>query len=144
MKINMPKWIQKLGFLPGGCANFFPGASDHCGRTWREQRRKINSKTAAAKNHLLNAFQYIRVYAIFLLFFCSTFSYADKPNKVVAIIGVGQNPAGIAVTPDNLFAYVANNNNNSIPGADTVSVLNLKNNTLEQTISDSSFSGPYT
>ncbi len=144
MKINMPKWIQKLGFLPGGCANFFPGASDHCGRTWREQRRKINSKTAAAKNHLLNAFQYIRVYAIFLLFFCSTFSYADKPNKVVAIIGVGQNPAGIAVTPDNLFAYVANNNNNSIPGADTISVLNLKNNTLEQTISDSSFSGPYT
>ena len=86
----------------------------------------------------------VRTYGVLLLFFWSTFSYADKPNKVVASVGVGQNPAGIAVTPDNLFAYVANNNNQSIPGGYTVSVLNLTNNTLEQTISDSSFNEPYT
>jgi YVTN family beta-propeller protein len=86
----------------------------------------------------------VKTYAVILLFLWSTVSYADKPNKVVATIGVGQNPAGLAVTPDNLFAYVANNNNNEIPGDDTVSVLNLTNNTLEQTVSDSSFNAPYT
>jgi len=86
----------------------------------------------------------IRAYAVILLFLWSTFSYADTPNKVVVTINVGQNPAGIAVTPDNLFAYVANNNNNSIPGDDTVSVLNLTYNAVEQTISDSSFNEPYT
>lgn len=85
-----------------------------------------------------------RTYAIGFLFLWSACSYADEPNKVIATIGVGLNPAGIAVTPNNLFAYVANNNNNSIPGGDTVSVLNLTNNTLEQTISDSSFNEPYT
>jgi YVTN family beta-propeller protein len=76
--------------------------------------------------------------------FLGSFSFADKPNTVVATIAVGDTPAGIAVTPNNLFAYVANNNNDGIPGGDTVSVLNLKNNTVEQTISDSSFNQPYT
>ena len=85
-----------------------------------------------------------RAYAIGFLFLWSAFSYADEPNKVIATIGVGDTPAGIAVTPNNLFAYVANNNNDSIPGGNTVSVLNLTNNTLEQTISDSSFNEPYT
>lgn len=79
-----------------------------------------------------------------LLFLWSTLLHADEANKVVATIGVGQNPAGLAVTPNNLFAYVANNNDNSIPGDDSVSVLNLTNNTLEQTIHDSSFDEPYT
>ncbi len=83
-------------------------------------------------------------YAILFLFLCSVHADADKPNQVIATIGVGQNPAGIAVTPNNRFAYVANNNNHSIPGADTVSVLNLTNHTLEQTISNGSFSAPYT
>ncbi len=59
---------------------------------------------------------------------------ALEPNVVIATIGVGQNPAGIAVTPNNLFAYVANDNNDQIPGQDTVSVLNLTTNTVEQTI----------
>src|SRR5271165_6670538 len=76
--------------------------------------------------------------------FLGSFSFADKPNTVVATIPVGDTPAGLAVTPNNLFAYVANNNNDGIPGGDTVSVLNLKNNTVEQTISDSSFNQPYT
>jgi len=76
--------------------------------------------------------------------FLGSFSFADKPNTVVATIAVGDTPAGIAVTPNNLFAYVVNNNNDGIPGGDTVSVLNLKNNTVEQTISDASFNEPYT
>ncbi|HUD01670.1 MAG TPA: YncE family protein [Rhabdochlamydiaceae bacterium] len=85
-----------------------------------------------------------RAFAVGLLVLWSTFSFADKPNTVVATIPVGNSPAGIAVTPNNLFAYVANNNNAGIPGGDTVSVLNLRNNTVEQTISDSSFAEPYT
>lgn len=56
---------------------------------------------------------------------------------------MGNSPSGIAVTPNNLFAYVANNNNAGIPGGDTVSVLNLQNNSLQQTISDASFNQPY-
>lgn len=48
------------------------------------------------------------------------------------------------MTPNNLFAYVANNNNDGIPGGDSVSVLNLTSNTVEQTIHDSSFNQPYT
>jgi YVTN family beta-propeller protein len=62
----------------------------------------------------------------------------------VATVAVGDTPAGIAVTPNSLFAYVANNNNDGIPGGDTVSVINLTFNTVEKTISDSSFNEPYT
>lgn len=64
-------------------------------------------------------------------------------NTVVATITTGISPAGIAVTPDNCFAYVANNNEYRLPGEYTVSVLNLKSNTLETTIFDKSFNGPY-
>jgi YVTN family beta-propeller protein len=83
-------------------------------------------------------------YALGCLCLWSTCARADKPNTVVATIPVGDTPAGIAVTPNSLFAYVANNNNDAIPGGDTVSVLNLTYNTLETTISDSSFNEPYT
>ncbi len=85
-----------------------------------------------------------RAFALGFLVLWSTVSFADTPNHVKATIGVGLNPAGIAVTPNNLFAYVVNNNNEDIPGGFTVSVLNLTNNTVEQTISDSSFNEPYT
>lgn len=85
----------------------------------------------------------LRVYVIALLFLWPVVVAADEP-KLVATITVGQNPAGIAITADSLFAYVANNNNNGIPGADSVSVLNLTFNTLQQTIHDSSFNEPYT
>lgn len=71
-------------------------------------------------------------------------AHAAKSNRVIASVGVGDSPAGIAVTPDNRFAYVANNNNNGIPGGDTVSVIDLKTNTVTQTISDASFNEPYT
>ena len=51
--------IQKLGILQEGCANFFPGASDHCACTRRKRRRKIGCKADAAKNQLLNHVRYI-------------------------------------------------------------------------------------
>lgn len=70
-------------------------------------------------------------------------AYAIEHPGIVATINVGITPDGIAITPDNRFAYVANNNNYSLTNADTVSVLDLKNNTLKQTISDSSFNEPF-
>src|SRR5579871_5518341 len=85
-----------------------------------------------------------RACAVGFLLLWSILSCADEPNKVIATIGVGDTPAGIAVTPNNLFAYVANNNNNGIPNGDSVSVLNLTYNTLQQTIHDISFDQPYT
>lgn len=69
--------------------------------------------------------------------------YAYQPNTVVATINVGINPAGMAITSDSQFAYVGNNNNYEIPNGYTVSVLNLINNTVQQTISDPSFNEPY-
>jgi YVTN family beta-propeller protein len=86
---------------------------------------------------------------VFLMLLCMMLSLpvalsAVAPNTVVATINVGVTPAGIALTPDNLFAYVANNNNYSIPSGDSISVLNLVNNTLEQTIINQDFNEPYT
>lgn len=78
-----------------------------------------------------------------ILFLCMPVYMAAR-NGVIATIGVGYTPAGIAVTPDNRFAYVANNNDDSIPGGDTVSVLNLVTNSVVTTISDASFNQPYT
>lgn len=65
-------------------------------------------------------------------------------NRVVATVPVGDTPAAVAITPDGRFAYVANNNNDGIPGGDTVSVIDLATNTVKTTISDPSFSEPYT
>ncbi|HSW85885.1 MAG TPA: YncE family protein [Rhabdochlamydiaceae bacterium] len=84
------------------------------------------------------------IFAAAFSFLWSTVLCATEANTVSATINVGVTPAGIAVTPNNLFAYVANNNNYSIPGANTVSVLNLTNNTVETTIFDISFNEPYT
>ena len=84
-----------------------------------------------------------RLHYFFLILFLSPYLYGSC-NRTVATIGVGNSPAAIAITPDGNFAYVANNNDDSIPGADTVSVLNLKTNTVQQTISDASFNQPYT
>src|SRR5438477_8821988 len=69
-------------------------------------------------------------------------AYAEINN--IKTINVGVTPAGIALTPDNHFAYVANNNNYGITGEDSVTVLNLKTNLPELTINDSSFNEPYT
>ena len=84
------------------------------------------------------------VCAVILSLMCSTVMHAEQANTVVATINVGISPSGIVVTPNNLFAYVANNNNSGIVGADNVSILNLTKNTLETTINDVSFNEPYT
>ncbi|MDR3623626.1 MAG: YncE family protein [Chlamydiales bacterium] len=80
----------------------------------------------------------LKFYAISCLFLWAGFLYANEPNTLVSTIAVGDTPEGIAVTPDSLFAYVANGGSNS------VSVLNLTYNVLEQTINDISFNAPYT
>lgn len=71
-------------------------------------------------------------------------AYNIEANRIVATIGVGDSPAGIGITPDGKFAYVANNNNDGLPNGNTVSVLNLCTNTLELTISSTVFQEPYT
>jgi YVTN family beta-propeller protein len=81
---------------------------------------------------------------IWLLFSLFIVPYLAHAKAVVATIPVGFNPAGIALTPDNHFAYVANNNNVGISGGDTVSVIDLTTNTVITTISDPSFNQPYT
>jgi len=67
----------------------------------------------------------------------------SSPN-VTATFNTGVNPSGIAILPDNKFAYVANDNNYGISGSDSVSVLNLTTNLTETTINHSSFNEPYT
>lgn len=57
------------------------------------------------------------------------------------MFNVGVNPSDIAFVGN--FAYVANSNNVSIPGADTISVIDIKTKLPVMTISDASFSGPY-
>jgi YVTN family beta-propeller protein len=68
----------------------------------------------------------------------------NNNNTVVATISTGVNPAGIAITSNSRTAYVANNNNYGIAAQNSVSVLDLKNNSLEQNIADASFDEPYT
>lgn len=64
--------------------------------------------------------------------------------KVVSTINTGVNPAGIAITPSGKYAYVANNNNYSIAGQDTVTVIDLCANLPIKTIYHESFNEPYT
>lgn len=75
---------------------------------------------------------------ICLLFPAAT--YASNQNKVVATINVGVTPDGLAITPDSHYAYVVNNNNYGIAGQDSVTVLDLHDNTVKTTIHDLSFS----
>lgn len=79
----------------------------------------------------------------FLCLLTSVHLWADD-NTVIATINTGVTPAGIAITPSGHKAYVANNNNYGIAGEDSVTVLNLKNNTVKTTIFDPSFNEPYT
>lgn len=67
-----------------------------------------------------------------------------KHNTVIATINTGVTPAGIAITPNNHYAYVANNNNYGTADQDSVSVLNLKHNKVKNIIFDTSFNQPYT
>ena len=70
--------------------------------------------------------------------------YGAPANTVVATINVGVNPAGLAITPDGKYAYVANNNDYRIAGQDSVSVLDLSTNLPLTTINHASFNEPYT
>ncbi len=70
-------------------------------------------------------------------------AFASHKNTVVATINVGVTPDGLAITPDSHYAYVVNNNNYGIADQDSVSVLDLKNNTLKETIHDASFNEPF-
>ena len=72
------------------------------------------------------------------------YMYAINENTVIATINTGVTPAAIAITPNSQKAYVANNNNYDINGQDSITVLNLKNNTVRTTIFDDSFNQPYT
>lgn len=64
--------------------------------------------------------------------------------RVIATIPVGDTPAAAAITPDDKYVYVANNNNDGISGGDTVSVISVETNKVIKTISDASFNQPYT
>jgi len=66
-----------------------------------------------------------------------------KCPRVINTIPLGVNPAGLAITPNGKFAYVANNNNYGIPGQDSVTVIDLQKNQVVTTIFDSSFNQPY-
>lgn len=71
-------------------------------------------------------------------------AHANKDNTVIATINTGVTPAGIAITPNDHYAYVANNNNYGVANQDSVSVLNLKHNNVKSIIFDTSFNQPYT
>lgn len=79
----------------------------------------------------------------FLFMFLPLFN-AVAPNTLVATIPVGVTPAGLAITPDNSFCYVANDNNYGLTGSDSVSVIDLSTNLVNTTIVDPSFNEPYT
>lgn len=69
--------------------------------------------------------------------------FSSDKNTVVATMNVGVTPDGLAITPNNRYAYVVNNNNDNIAHQDSVTVLNLKNNTVQKTIHDKSFNEPF-
>lgn len=83
-----------------------------------------------------------------ILLISSFYLHAVPANTVVKTINVGVTPGGMAVTPDNKYLYVANNNNYGVDdgtnNADSITVIDLSNNTVLDTIYDASFAEPYT
>ncbi len=79
---------------------------------------------------------------MYLLLLTPLHSYNFIANT--ATINSGITPAGIAITPNNRYAYIANNNNYGLQGEDSITVIKLKKNTVKTTIFDSSFNQPYT
>lgn len=68
---------------------------------------------------------------------CHKYSVADMVN-------VGVNPAGMALTVDGRYLYVANNNNYGLTGSDNVTVIDTCTHLPLLTIESVSFDGPYT
>ena len=64
------------------------------------------------------------------------------PNQVIYPTGI--TPAGLTVDDKNHRHYVCNNNNYSLTGSDSVSVMDLKKEVVKTIINDSSFNQPYT
>ena len=80
-----------------------------------------------------------------LLLLITTYAYEKiASDYVITTIPVGVTPAALGITPDNKFAYVANNNNYGLVNGDNVTVIDLTNNTVVTTIYDPSFNQPYT
>ena len=71
---------------------------------------------------------------------CNMYPYPS--DKVIKVIPTGVNPAGMDITPDGKYLYVANSNNYGLINQDTVSVIDLEKNMLIKTITDASFSSP--
>lgn len=81
---------------------------------------------------------------VLLLIFVLILVLYPRNSSTIKTFNVGVTPTGMAVTPDSKYLYVANNNNYSIPGSDSVTVINLRNGLPITTITDASFNQPYT
>ena len=68
----------------------------------------------------------IYFYFLVVSFFISSNLSASVINRTITTIGVGNTPSDIAITPNGRFAYVVNNNNDSLVNGNTVSVIILK------------------
>ena len=71
---------------------------------------------------------------------CNMYPYPS--DKVIKEIPTGVNPAGMDITPDGKYLYVANSNNYGLINQDTVSVIDLEKNIVIKTITDATFSSP--
>lgn len=65
-------------------------------------------------------------------------------GQPLAVINAGVTPAGMAITPDGKFAYVANNNNYGVTTGNYISVLDLTTNMPLAPIPSVTFNQPYT
>ena len=65
-------------------------------------------------------------------------------GEVIATVNTGVSPTAMAITSDSSKLYVANSNNYSISGSDSVTLIDLDNQMPLQTIKDGSFNQPYT
>ena len=65
---------------------------------------------------------------------CNMYPYPS--DKVIKEIPTGVNPAGMDITPDGKYLYVANSNNYGLINQDTVSVIDLEKNIVIKTITD--------
>lgn len=60
------------------------------------------------------------------------------------IFNAGVNPSGLALSPNERYLFVANNNNYDLPGEDIVSIFDLKYGNLIKNVTHPSFNEPYT